>query len=83
MATTTAETTEPLMGNDIRHRLPEYKRYLNEVKKDPDGYDILVAHGSNSGSLYGFALEGGLVPTGWMIEGKSKAVPFTGSLKTI
>lgn len=61
-------------------RQNEHKSYLTELKKDPDQYDIWVSSGSNSGSLPGFSVEGGLVPTGWMFSDKSKAVPYSGEL---
>lgn len=61
-------------------RQKEHKSLLVELKRDLENYDIWISTGSNSGSLPGFALERGLVPTGWMLSGQSKAVPYSGEL---
>lgn len=65
----------------------EYQRRIErgplfkELQRNPELYDILIAHGSNSGSLIGFAVEKGLVPAGWMlIENSVASVPFSGEL---
>lgn len=81
MPVTAEEAAQSAQLNEEKWSSVEYRRLLKEVKKDPDSYDIWVAHGSNSGSLPGFVAEKGLVPIGWILGGRSKAVPFSGELQ--
>ena len=61
-------------------RQKEYQSLLDELKRDLDQYDVWISTGSGSGSLPGFTLEKGLVPTGWMLSDQSKAIPYSGEL---
>lgn len=58
------------------------KSLLKELRQSNlDSYDLLVTTGSTSGSLIGFTLEGALVPAGWILDGRSQAIPFSGELR--
>lgn len=76
-----SDILQELRQEQEERRRIERDPLFEELRQNPEPYDILIAHGSNSGSLIGFAQEKGLVPAGWMyLEGKSSTVPFSGEL---
>lgn len=68
-----------LKEQEIR-RTKKYQTFYDELRQDADNYDVWTSTGSSSGSLPGFALERGLVPIGWIVDGWSQAVPYSGEL---
>lgn len=69
-----------LLKEEKIRRTKKYQTFYDELRQDIDDYDVWISAGSSSGSFPGFTLEKGLVPIGWMIDGRSQAIPYSGEL---